>query len=218
MFIKYLYCHNLVQRINKNYKWFDLSQLKKVDTKALLRCAHLWCVWCMIKGKMYCAPKARQRDCGNNSIQKTRYARPRRGKKIEMPTDTSSQPEQASGIPWQLSTPPSTLLRGETTRLPEKPPSRGGRGQYAPWSLLSVGESSCRRKNLTSCFRGPHFCRCSYIMCSKGIARSAETEKLKERGTEWSVRPICQCAKWKRCVFSCMHNEQKDERIKISLS
>lgn len=47
--------------------------------------------------------------------------------------------------------------------------------QYAPWSLLSVGESSCRRKNLTSCFRGPHFCRCSYIMCSKGIARSKET-------------------------------------------
>lgn len=25
---------------------------------------------------------------------------------------------------------------------------------------------------MTSCFRGPHFCRCSYIMCSKGIARS----------------------------------------------
>ena len=25
---------------------------------------------------------------------------------------------------------------------------------------------------MTSCFRGPHFCRCSYIMCSKGMARS----------------------------------------------
>lgn len=49
---------------------------------------------------------------------------------------------------------------------------------YAPWSLLSVGESSCRRKNLTSCFRGPHFWRWSYIMCSKGIARSTETERL----------------------------------------
>lgn len=68
--------------------------------------------------------------------------------------------------------------------------------QYVPWSLLSVGESSCRRKNLTSCFRGPHFCRCSYIMCSKGIARSKETAVGKMEEKKPLFLRTCVTATW----------------------
>lgn len=70
--------------------------------------------------------------------------------------------------------------------------------QYVPWSLLSVGESSCRRKNLTSCFRGPHFCRCSYIMCSKGIARSEETAVEKREKKKRLFLRTCVAATWMR--------------------
>lgn len=74
----------------------------------------------------------------------------------------------------QVSHPDDPQLEPQAARVPASA-QRGEEWQYVPWSLLSVGESSCRRKNFTSCFRGPHFCRCSYIMCSKGIARSKET-------------------------------------------
>lgn len=98
-----------------------------------------------------------------------------RQNRCHVPTSLSSNPEAPSG---------------------HRACGKRRKWQYAPWSLLSVGESSCRRKNLTSCFRGPHFCRCSYIMCSKGIARSKETAVGKTEEKKQLFLRTCVTATW----------------------
>lgn len=117
----------------------------------------------------------------SNSIRQNRY---------DIATTLSSNPQTASG---------------------RRACGKRRKWQYAPWSLLSVGESSCRRKNLTSCFRGPHFCRCSYIMCSKGIARSEEAAAGKTEEKKRSLLRTCFTATWIK-HFNLYQDHQKKSK------
>lgn len=123
--------------------------------------------WSCNKGKKTTAPKPKRLEPARCESERQTL------------TDTSVYSWAARQNRCQ--TPPCTLQAPSSRDFTEQKNHQAEASQYWPWSLPSVGESSCRRKNLTSCFRGPHFCRCSYIMCSKGIARSKETRTLTKR-------------------------------------